>query len=73
MACLPREGRMRKELMEILACPLCKGELELRADEEEGEEVLRGSLHCGSCQEEYPIEDSVPNLLPPGMWLGKAE
>lgn len=64
---------MRKELMEILVCPLCKGSLELRVDEEEGEEVLRGSLHCGSCPEEYPIEGSVPNLLPPGMRSGKAE
>ena len=69
----PQEGRMRKELMDILACPLCKGPLELRADEEYGEEVLRGSLHCGACPAEYPIEDEVPNLLPPGMWSGKAE
>lgn len=64
---------MRKELMEILACPLCKGALELRVDEEEGEEVLRGSLHCASCPEEYPIEGSVPNLLPPGIWSRKEE
>ncbi len=64
---------MRKELMEILACPVCKGGLELRVDEEEEEDVLRGSLHCGSCPAEYFIEDSVPNLLPPGMWSGKAE
>ncbi len=64
---------MRKELTEILACPLCKGALELRVDEEEGEEVLKGSLHCRSCPEEYPIEDSVPNLLPPGMRSEKAE
>ncbi len=64
---------MRKELMEILACPLCKGELELRADEEDGEEVLTGSLYCGSCPEEYPIVDSVPNFLPAEMRPGKAE
>ncbi|MCE2464810.1 MAG: methytransferase partner Trm112 [Dehalococcoidia bacterium] len=64
---------MRKELMDILACPLCKEALELQVDEEEGEEVIRGLLHCSSCSEDYPIEGSVPNLLPPGMWLGKAE
>ena len=68
-----REGRMRKELMDILACPLCKGVLELRVDEEDGEEIMRGSLHCGICPAEYPIEDSVPNLLPPGMWSKNAE
>ena len=35
---------MRKDLMDILACPMCKGELELKIDEEEGDEVIRGSL-----------------------------
>lgn len=64
---------MRKELIEILACPLCKGTLVLRVDEEKGEEVLRGSLLCGSCPEEYPILDAIPNFLPPGMWSEKAE
>ena len=55
---------MKKDLMEILACPVCKGELELRVDEEEGDEVVTGSLFCGACDESYPIEDTIPNLLP---------
>lgn len=58
---------MKKELMEILACPVCKGELALRVDAEEGEEVIKGSLFCGKCNETYPIEDAIPNLLPPSM------
>ncbi|MEE9285816.1 MAG: methytransferase partner Trm112 [Dehalococcoidia bacterium] len=58
---------MRKDLMEILACPLCKGELTLTSEEEEGDEVVRGRLHCGACDETYPIEDSIPNLLPPDL------
>ena len=58
---------MKKDLMEILACPVCKGELELRVDEEEGDEVVTGSLFCGACDESYPIEDTIPNLLPPGL------
>jgi uncharacterized protein YbaR (Trm112 family) len=53
--------------MDILACPVCKGGLELEIDEEEGEDVIRGVLLCGSCDEKYPIEDSVPDLLPPGL------
>ena len=69
----PRERRMRKELMEILACPLCKNGLELRVAEEEGEEVIQGWLYCAECSEEYPIVDCIPNLLPPGLWTGKAE
>ena len=53
--------------MEILACPVCKGELELRVEAEDGDEVVTGSLFCGKCDESYPIEDSIPNLLPPQM------
>ena len=53
--------------MEILVCPVCKGELELSVDAEEGDEVVTGSLHCAACDEAYPIEDTIPNLLPPEL------
>jgi uncharacterized protein YbaR (Trm112 family) len=56
---------MKRELMDILACPVCKGELELSVEEEEGHEIVRGSLHCKKCNVHYPIADSIPNLLPP--------
>lgn len=53
--------------MEILACPVCKGGLELRVEEEDEKEVVTGSLFCTHCQESYPIQDSIPNLLPPEL------
>ncbi len=56
---------MRKELMEILACPLCKSDLELEIYSEEGEEIISGTLYCRRCNVSYPIEDGIPNLLPP--------
>jgi uncharacterized protein YbaR (Trm112 family) len=58
---------MKKDLMEILACPVCKGDLELRSEEEEGDDVIVGSLECVACSECYPIEGSIPNLLPPEL------
>ena len=58
---------MRKDLMDILACPMCKGELKLTIDEEEGDEVIGGSLFCDTCNERYPIDDGIPNLLPPDL------
>lgn len=58
---------MRHDLMEILACPVCKGTLELRVEKEDGPEIVTGTLHCDQCREDYPIEDSVPNLLPPNL------
>ena len=56
---------MKKELMDILACPVCKGELELTVEEENEHEIVAGSLYCHHCNERYPIEDTIPNLLPP--------
>jgi uncharacterized protein len=60
-------GKVKKELMEILACPVCKGELQLKVETEEGDEVIKGSLLCSRCDESYPIDDAIPNLLPPQM------
>jgi uncharacterized protein YbaR (Trm112 family) len=51
--------------MQILVCPVCKGELELKADREEGEEIVTGFLYCPKCNHSYPIKDTIPNLLPP--------
>ena len=58
---------MKKNLMEILACPLCKGSLELTIKEENDKEIVNGSLYCKKCSETYPIEDTIPNLLPPKL------
>lgn len=59
-------GGMKRELMEILCCPVCKGDLELEVAREE-EEILEGTLTCKACNEAYPIEDGIPNLLPPDL------
>ena len=56
---------MKRELMKILACPVCKGDLQLKVDKEEGEEVVTGSLYCPKCNHSYSIENTIPNLLPP--------
>jgi len=58
---------MKHELMEILCCPMCKGDLVLTVDEEDDKEIIKGSLLCGKCNEHYPIEDGIPNMLPPDL------
>jgi len=55
---------MKKELMNILVCPVCKGKLELTIEKEDKKEIISGSLYCGKCNVRYPIEDTIPNLLP---------
>jgi len=61
------EAEMRRELMEIPACPVCKGPLELYVEEEDEREIITGSLYCARCSEYYPIKDTIPNLLPPDL------
>ncbi|MDE2670291.1 MAG: methytransferase partner Trm112 [Chloroflexota bacterium] len=58
---------MRPDLMELLACPLCKAELTLTVVDEEAGEILSGRLDCAACGETFPIESGIPNLLPPEL------
>ncbi len=62
---------MRRKLLDILACPECKSDLEVEAEEkrvEDGEEIIiRGKLKCKGCGMEYPVEDGIPNMLPPEL------
>jgi len=56
---------MKRALMDILCCPVCKGDLMLRVDKENEKEILEGELRCTACQAGYPIHEGIPNLLPP--------
>ena len=56
---------MRRKLLDILCCPVCKGELSLKVSEENEVEIMEGSLWCETCKVEYPITEGIPNLLPP--------
>ena len=58
---------MKKDLLNILACPVCKGRLDLRETREDNNDIIEGALHCEQCSQDYPIEDSIPNLLPPSL------
>jgi uncharacterized protein YbaR (Trm112 family) len=58
---------MKEDLMNIICCPVDKHDLELAVEERADGEVLAGTLTCTECGEVYPIEDGIPNLLPPDM------
>ena len=58
---------MRIEMIQILVCPLCKAELALEDAVEVDGLVTEGTLVCRACGERYPIEDGIPNLLPPDL------
>jgi len=56
---------MKRSLMDILCCPVCKGDLVLIVDKENEKEILEGTLRCAACPADYPIHEGIPNLLPP--------
>lgn len=44
-----------KQLLDILACPKCKGSLVLEED--------NSALICNACRLKYRIEDDIPVML----------
>jgi hypothetical protein len=45
-----------KDLLEILVCPKCKGDLEYRTAPAE-------ELVCNSCRLRYAVDDGIPIML----------
>lgn len=56
---------MKPDLMEILCCPVCKGDLKLDVKSKKGDEIEVGTLTCDHCHVVYSIDDGIPDLLPP--------
>lgn len=47
---------LRQELLDILACPACKGDIEY--------DEANQKLNCiGECKRRYPIRDGIPVML----------
>ncbi|TRZ95119.1 Trm112 family protein [bacterium] len=42
-----------KQLLDILACPACKSDIELKDNK----------IVCKSCGKKYPIKDGIPVML----------
>lgn len=62
---------MKKKLMDILACPICKHyPLDLHVFDEK-EEIIEGLIACQSCGRWYPIIDEIPFMLPDELRDGK--
>ena len=59
-----REIYLKKDIIDILCCPTCKGDLDLKIIKELKNDVIEGIFTCKKCKLKYDIEDGIPNLLP---------
>jgi len=55
---------MKSSLLEIICCPVCKGDLVLHVIKEDGSEIIEGSLTCPVCNVRYPVWEGIPDLIP---------
>ena len=46
---------LSKDLLDILCCPKCHGDLDYREQE--------ATLTCKKCGREYPVRDDIPIML----------
>lgn len=59
---------MKRRLLDLLACPECGGEVELKDDRSERDgDIATGALRCTQCSRVFPIRNGVPRLLPDSL------
>jgi uncharacterized protein YbaR (Trm112 family) len=46
---------LSQDLLDILACPICKAKVELKPD--------GSGLKCVECRRVYPVRDDIPVML----------
>ena len=55
---------MKSDIVPMLACPNCKGDLKISISDQQGQDILEGNLTCIKCHEIFIINEGIPNLLP---------
>ncbi len=55
---------MKKDIVDILCCPVCKSDIILKIEKEEKNEIIKGFFTCKKCNQIYKITDGIPDLLP---------
>lgn len=55
---------MKKDILDIICCPICKKNLILKIEKEEKNEIIEGFFTCKNCKKIYNISDGIPNFLP---------
>jgi uncharacterized protein YbaR (Trm112 family)/SAM-dependent methyltransferase len=64
---------MRRDILDILQCPVCGGGLKLKASQENSLEIRQGELKCLECGKGFPVIDGMIDLMTDlHPWVGKS-
>ena len=55
---------MKRWVLDIICCPVCKGNFMLTEMEGNDTDIVEGLLICTSCKRVYLISSGIANLLP---------
>jgi SAM-dependent methyltransferase len=61
---------MKRDLLELLCCPDCKGDLRLNEVTPAAAEVESGALDCPACDVSFPIVRGVPRFVDSDQYAG---
>ena len=54
---------MKRRLLDLLACPGCRTQLEISVVEEQDGDIREGELVCSACGKKFPIAKSIPRFV----------
>ncbi len=55
---------MKKAIIDILCCPVCKSDIILKVETEEKDDIIKGFFTCKKCNKVYKISEGIPDFLP---------
>ncbi len=58
---------MKRQILDIICCPVCKGKFMLTEMEGNDRDIQEGILTCTACKRVYPISSGIANLLPDNL------
>ena len=58
---------MKRSLVPLLACPVCRADLTLQATKWDGDECMDGDLACSMCDATWPVVRGIPRFAATNM------
>ena len=58
---------MREDLLLLLCCPACHGELSWQVHERNGDHIEEGEARCAGCGAAYPVREGIGLFLTPDL------